>query len=54
MRLHYEPNVVKGAWNIFGKSYEYRQKYNEYKAQRYAELKAENAIDDEQLTIDGQ
>jgi len=30
----YEPNVVKGAWNIFGKSYEYRQKYNEYKKAR--------------------
>lgn len=30
----YEPNVVKAAWNIFGKSYEYRRKYNEYKADR--------------------
>ena len=30
----YEPNVVKAAWNIFGKSYEYRKKYNEYKAAR--------------------
>lgn len=30
----YEPNVVKAAWNIFGKSYEYRRKYNEYKASR--------------------
>lgn len=30
----YEPNVVKAAWNIFGKSYEYRQKYNDYKAVR--------------------
>lgn len=30
----YEPNVVKAAWNIFGKSYEYRKKYNEYKKQR--------------------
>lgn len=30
----YEPNVVKAAWNIFGKSYEYRRKYNEYKAYR--------------------
>ena len=30
----YEPNVVKAAWNIFGKSYEYRAKYNTYKAQR--------------------
>ena len=27
----YEPNVVKAAWNIFGKSYEYRMQYNEYK-----------------------
>lgn len=32
----YEPNVVKGAWAIFGKSYIYRQKYNEYKAARKA------------------
>ena len=32
--LPYEPNVVKAAWNIFGKSYVYRQKYNAYKAQR--------------------
>lgn len=30
----YEPNVVKAAWNIFGASYLYRQKYNEYKAER--------------------
>ena len=30
----YEPNLVKAAWNVFGKSYEYRQKYNEYKARR--------------------
>lgn len=30
----YEPNVVKAAWNIFGKSYEYRQKYNAYKENR--------------------
>ena len=35
----YEPNVVKAAWNIFGKSYEYRQKYNEYKAKRMSEAK---------------
>jgi hypothetical protein len=33
----YEPNVVKAAWNIFGKSYLYRQKYNEYKKQRMKE-----------------
>ena len=33
----YEPNVVRAAWNIFGKSYEYRQKYVEYKERRKAE-----------------
>ena len=38
----YEPNVAKAAWAIFGKSYEYRQKYTEYKARRTsAEKKAE-------------
>ena len=30
----YEPNLVKAAWNIFGKSYEYREKYNAYKKAR--------------------
>lgn len=30
----YEPNLVKAAWNVFGKSYEYRKKYVEYKAAR--------------------
>lgn len=30
----YEPNVVKAAWSIFGKSYLYREKYNEYKKLR--------------------
>lgn len=30
----YEPQVVKAAYNIFGKSYEYRKKYNAYKAQK--------------------
>lgn len=35
----YEPNVVKAAYNIFGKSYEYRKKYNEYKTNRMKEEK---------------
>lgn len=35
----YEPNVVKAAWSIFGKSYEYRMKYNEYKKTRLAQEK---------------
>lgn len=30
----FEPNVVKAAWNIFGKSYEYRKKYNDYKKKK--------------------
>lgn len=38
----YEPNVVKAAWNIFGKSYEYRRKYNEYKARRKEEATGED------------
>ena len=36
----YEPQVVKAAWAIFGKSYDYRQKYNEYKQER---MQAERA-----------
>ena len=35
----YEPMITKAAWNIFGDSYRYRQKYNEYKAKRMAEEK---------------
>lgn len=39
----FEPNVVKAAWNIFGKSYEYRAKYNEYKERRKKEELREKA-----------
>jgi 3'-phosphoadenosine 5'-phosphosulfate sulfotransferase (PAPS reductase)/FAD synthetase len=35
----YEPVLVKAAWNVFGPSYLYRQKYNEYKAARMADEK---------------
>lgn len=35
----YEPNVVKAAWNIFGRSYEYRRKYNAYKSFKEREEK---------------
>lgn len=45
----YEPNVVKAAWNIFGKSYEYRRRYNEYKARRMAAERKKSASD--QMTI---
>ena len=37
----YEPNLVTAAWNVFGKSYEYRRMYNEYKAERMAREKRE-------------
>lgn len=35
----YEPNVVKAAWNIFGKSYEYRMKFDEYRKSKREEEK---------------
>jgi len=38
----YEPNLVKAAWNIFGKSYEYRAKYNQYKEDRRGAGRKEN------------
>lgn len=40
----YEPNLEKAAWSVFGKSYDYRKKYNEYKAERMLKEKiaAEN------------
>ena len=51
----YEPNVVKGAWAIFGKSYEYRQKYNEYKERRRKD-ESQKAADAKcaQSQLDGQ
>ena len=47
----YEPNVVKAAWNLFGKSYEYRRMYNEYKAKRMAEEKAKKQKNNQQLSL---
>lgn len=43
----YEPNVVKAAWNIFGKSYEYRGKYNNYKKKRREEENAKTMANEE-------
>ena len=41
-----EPNLVNAAWNIFGKSYEYRAKYNRYKADRFmAERERKRNVD---------
>lgn len=47
----YEPNLVKAAWNVFGRSYIYRQKYNEYKKQRMMEEKQRKIADSGQMTI---
>ncbi|MCD7927340.1 MAG: phosphoadenosine phosphosulfate reductase family protein [Oscillospiraceae bacterium] len=35
----YEPNLYKAAWNVFGDSYRYRQKYNAYRAMRNTQKK---------------
>ena len=43
----YEPNVVKAAWNIFGDSYRYRQRYNDFRKRKQAEAKRGG-----QMTID--
>ena len=48
----YEPNVVKAAWNIFGESYEYRQKYNEYKAKRMSEAKQDKQSTSAQMSFE--
>ncbi len=37
----FEPNLFKAAWDIFGDSYKYRQRYNDYKTQKRKE-KGEN------------
>lgn len=39
----FEPNVVKAAWNIFGKSYLYRQQYVAYKKKRMETAKIDTA-----------
>ena len=47
----YEPNVVKASWAIFGKSYKYRQKYNEYKKERMQKEAEAKTIIEGQLTF---
>lgn len=37
----YEPVLAKACWKVFGKSYEYRARYNEYKARR---MEAEHQV----------
>ena len=48
----YEPNVVKAAWNIFGRSYEYRKKYNEYKQMRMNQEKEDAANVEGQMRLE--
>lgn len=40
----YEPTLVKAAWNVFGKSYLYRQDYNNYKKAKRKEDLAEKPL----------
>lgn len=47
----YEPNLVKAAWNIFGRSYEYRKKYNAYKKARMRKEKEDKANVDGQMEL---
>lgn len=39
----FEPNLVKAAWNVFGDSYRYRQKYDEYRKKRHMLIKQDKA-----------
>lgn len=48
----YEPNITKAAWNIFGKSYLYRQKYNAYKAERMQQEEEERKAFPGQLSFE--
>lgn len=43
---------MKAAWNIFGKSYEYRQKYNSYKQTRMREEKEKKKNVEGQMSIE--
>lgn len=47
----YEPNLEKAAWNVFGKSYEYRKLYNEYKQERMLKEKIERENVPGQISI---
>lgn len=47
----FEPNVVKAAWNIFGKSYLYRMTYNAYKKNRMQKEAEEKRIIVGQLSM---
>lgn len=47
----YEPTLVKAAWNVFGKSYEYRAKYNEYKTQRRTEDRLNGQMTFEEMEV---
>lgn len=49
----YEPNVVNAAWNIFGKSYEYRMKYVQYKEDRIRDEQRKNSSLPGQIELDG-
>ena len=47
----HEPQIKIAAWNIFGKSYEYRKMYNEYKQKRMIEEKYKRENIKGQMTL---
>lgn len=50
----YEPNLVKAAWNVFGKSYQYRAEYNAYRSQRNEKEKIKRNLEKERLKSKGE
>ena len=49
----FEPNLVRAAWNVFGDSYRYRERYNAYKARRMIEdRRAANEIEGQTTIFD--
>jgi len=47
----FEPNLVKAAWNVFGDSYRYRQRYNEYRKAQYIAKDIKAAYDPNQISL---
>lgn len=45
----YEPKLYKACMNVFGKAYEYTQKFHEFRAKKKAEVQPESEI--EQMSL---
>ena len=47
----FEPSLAKAAWNVFGDSYRYRKRYDEYRARRQAADREGRAVIDGQISL---